>query len=90
MFGALRDALRGRDYQGQQPTLASTALNLVTPLPVQNIVQSMNEPDGAARLASIILDGLGFAANPPNAPSSQGDARPGRSNRPGRETRPTR
>lgn len=64
--GAIRDWWKGENFQGQKPTLASTAANLVTPLPFQTMMQSRNEPDAGMGLAATIADFLGFNANPPN------------------------
>jgi hypothetical protein len=65
--GAIRDAWKGQNYQGQAVTPLNTLANLFTPLPVQTAFQAQNESDVGARIATIILDGLGINANPPNA-----------------------
>lgn len=64
--GAVRDWLKGENFQGQKPTLASTAAGLVTPLPFQTMMQARNEPDVGAAIASSVADFLGLNANAPN------------------------
>lgn len=65
--GAIRDWLKGENFQGQKPTSANTAANLVTPLPFQTMMQARNEPSVGAAIAATVADFLGFNANPPNA-----------------------
>jgi len=64
--GAVRDWLKGENFQGQKPTIANTAANLVTPLPFQTMMQAQNEPDVGAGIAATVADFLGLNANPPN------------------------
>lgn len=65
-FGVLRDyVLRQKDMQGNKPTVGSEALGLITPIEVSNWVQSKKESAGV-RLATMILDGVGFNANSGN------------------------
>lgn len=64
--GAVRDWLKGENFQGQKPTIANTAANLVTPLPFQTAWQATNEPNVGAGIAATTADFLGFNANPPN------------------------
>jgi hypothetical protein len=59
--GAMRDYLRGKNFDNKKPTFTSTTTGLVTPIPSQNIIElSSKEESNAVKLAAIILDGLGF------------------------------
>lgn len=66
LAGAVRDWLKGENFQGQKPTLLNTAANLVTPLPFQTMMQARNEPNVGAAIASTVADFLGLNANAPN------------------------
>ncbi len=59
----LKDILKGQDFQGNKPTLANEANNLLTPLPITTYQELANNPRSANKLISIILDGLGVATN---------------------------
>ncbi len=61
--GAVRDILKGQDFQGNKPTLKSTAVNLLAPLPFQNAVEASKNPNSAPLMLRIILDGLGIGAS---------------------------
>ncbi len=67
LLGVFRDFLKGKNFQGQKPTIAGTAEQLVTPMGAQTAEQLQNEPNSGAAVASWLLDFFGFSANPPNA-----------------------
>lgn len=59
----VRDYFKGEDFQGNKPTLKSTAINLVAPLPITNAYEASKNPNAAPALMRIILDGLGIGAS---------------------------
>lgn len=59
----VRDLLKGETFQGEKPTLASEAKNLLLPLPIQNPIDTYKNPKAANLLLIIIADGLGIGAN---------------------------
>jgi len=61
--GVLRDYLKGHDMSGQKPTLASTANNLLTPLPITNYNELKDHKNSAPMLAAMIADALGIGTN---------------------------
>lgn len=63
--GVLRDVWKGKNFQGEKPTITGTLLNLITPLPVQSALQrkdvvDFSTPEG---LSGLILEGLGLSAS---------------------------
>lgn len=58
-----RDYLRGQDFDGNKPTVASTAANLVTPLIYTTWQDTQTNPKSAPALAVLLADGLGLGAN---------------------------
>lgn len=58
--GVVRDYLRGRDFDGNQPTLMSSALNLVTPFPFRTYDELAKDPDSADDILAMIASGLGI------------------------------
>lgn len=58
-----RDYFKGKDANGNKPTLVNEAGNLLLPLPISNMLQNVNDPNSANLLASIIADGLGISVN---------------------------
>lgn len=58
--GVVRDFLRGRDFDGDKPTVVSSAKNLVTPFPVKTWEELSKDPDSANDLLSMIASGLGI------------------------------
>lgn len=67
---------KGQDYSGQQPTVKTIAGNTLIPISIQNYGQ-LNDKGNADRVASMIMDGLGFSvsSNPttnhnPNVPNA--------------------
>lgn len=57
------DNLKGKDMQGQKPSLASNVGNIVTPLPIKNAQELMNDPNAANLIVGIIADELGISTN---------------------------
>lgn len=59
MAGVVRDLLKGKNFQGEKPTIGNTVPKLITPISIQNFQQLQNPEFGDALLV-IIADGLGF------------------------------
>lgn len=60
LAGAGLDFLKGKDFQGNKPTIGSEALKLVTPIPIQTLEQLQStDEDTANKVGGMILDGLG-------------------------------
>jgi hypothetical protein len=59
----VRDYLKGENFQGDKPTLKSSAVNLFAPLPITNYIEAAKNPEAAPAILRIILDGLGIGAN---------------------------
>jgi len=55
--------LQGEDYDGVPVTVGGEALRLVTPLPINNVIKSWQDPKAAPIIAIAILDGLGVSTN---------------------------
>lgn len=66
----VRDILKGKDPNGNKPTLTNEAKNSFTPIGIQNYMQMKNDPNSANKLITMIADGLGISANTYNATSS--------------------
>lgn len=60
---AVIDNLKGKNFQGEKPTLKSTALGLVTPLPIITYNELQNNKKAADTLLAMILSGLGIGVN---------------------------
>lgn len=61
--GVVLDLLRGRDFKGEKSTPAQSAVNLFTPIMIQNAVELAKEPDSANMIVAMIADGLGVGTN---------------------------
>lgn len=61
--GVARDILKGKDFNGNKPTVKSAAANLFIPMPITNAKQNYDDPNSAPLLATIIADGLGIGAS---------------------------
>lgn len=61
--GVIRDWMKGKDFNGKKPTLASTAINLMSPLSFTTYQELESNPNSAPTLWSMILDGHGIGAN---------------------------
>ena len=59
----VKDILKGKDFNGNKPTVLGEANNLLTPLPVTNAIELNNNPHSANVLAGIIADALGISVN---------------------------
>jgi hypothetical protein len=71
MAGVASDILKQKDHNGNKPTIAGEAGNLVTPLGVKNFQELMSNPNAANVVAAMIADGLGISTNT-YSPSGQG------------------
>lgn len=58
-----KDLYNGKDFDGNPVTIQSTIEKLLTPLPIQNFSDNMQNPNAANLLLLTILDGLGFSTN---------------------------
>lgn len=61
--GVLVSFLKGRNFEGEKPTIAGEALNLVKPLMVSNYEELKNNPNSANILVSLLADALGIGTN---------------------------
>lgn len=59
----VRDIQRGKDFNGNKPTVAGELENLFMPLPVTNYEELKNNPDSADILSAMIADELGIGTN---------------------------
>lgn len=59
----LKDIMKGRDFQGNKPTVLGEAKNLFVPLPITNYQELKNDPESANILATMIADALGIGTN---------------------------
>lgn len=55
--------LKGKDFNGNKPTVAETIKNLITPLPVSNVMELMNSKKAMNPLIAEMLDAIGFVTN---------------------------
>lgn len=55
--------LKGQNFDGTKPTLASDAANLLMPLPITNVQELMSNPNAANPLLAEMLDAIGFVTN---------------------------
>lgn len=58
--GIVRDYLKGEDFDGEKPTVASSAKNLVTPFPVKTYEELAEDPNSANDILALIASGLGI------------------------------
>lgn len=61
--GILRDIWKGKNFQGQKPTLLNQLYSTTIPLSIQQMQSFMSDPSSSFALGSLILDGLGFSTN---------------------------
>lgn len=59
----VKDLLRGRTSQGEEPTVANEAINLAVPMAATNYMELREDPDSANILAAMIADALGISTN---------------------------
>lgn len=69
--GSIRDALKGKDMQGNPFNVGKEAIGLVQPLGLKNFQELQSNPNSANLVSSMILDGLGISTNT-YSPSGQG------------------
>ena len=63
LAGLLRDIWKGKDFQGEVPTVPSSIINLVTPISVKTFQELQDNPRSADLLSSMILEALGIGVN---------------------------
>lgn len=63
LASVVKDLRDGQDFNGNKPTLPNELNNLLTPLPIQNLLQSAQDPKHADLLLIGIADGLGISTN---------------------------
>lgn len=63
--GAIRDILKGENFNREKPTPGNVLYGLLTPLPIQTFQDLMNNPNSAPVLLGIIADGLGISTYTP-------------------------
>jgi hypothetical protein len=54
---------KGKDRQGNKPTLLGETSNLLTPLPITTYLELKNNPNSAPILAALVADELGISTN---------------------------
>lgn len=59
----LKDLLKGRDFEGNKPTVAGEAKNLLMPLPITNFQELQKDPDSANILVALLADAFGIGTN---------------------------
>ena len=59
----VKDLLKGQDFEGNKPTLGSTAKNMFVPFPFTNFQELQTNPNSANTLIAMIADALGIATN---------------------------
>lgn len=63
MSSVVKDLLKGQDFNGNKPSVAGEASNLLTPLPITNYLELKNDPKSADNFVAILADSLGIATN---------------------------
>lgn len=63
--GVVRDFAKGQTFDHKKPTVGKESLNLVTPLPISNAIELLQDPmaDNPTRVAGILADALGISSN---------------------------
>jgi len=59
----IRDLLRGENFDGEKPTIAGTANDLLTPLPITNYLELKNDPNAAPILLGVLAETVGIGTN---------------------------
>lgn len=59
----VKDLMLNKDFNGNKPTILNEANNLLTPLPITNVIELLNTPKAADPLLSEIADALGISVN---------------------------
>lgn len=60
--GAVIDWMKGKNFQGQKPTISNTLYSTFTPLLIQNAI-GLKDNHSAEAVLGVILDGMGINAN---------------------------
>ena len=55
--------LRGENFDGEKPTIAGTANDLLTPLPITNYLELKNDPNAAPILLGVLAETVGIGTN---------------------------
>ena len=63
MASIMRDLLKGEDFDGKKPTVAGTANNLLTPLPITNYLELKDDPNAAPILLGVLAETVGIGTN---------------------------
>lgn len=59
----VQDLIEGRDFDGNKPSIGSTAKNLLVPLPITTYEELASNPNSADTLLAMILEFLGISTN---------------------------
>lgn len=59
----VKDFWKGKDFEGNKPTIEGSIGKLVTPIGIQNYMELENDPESADTLAAVIADALGIGTN---------------------------
>lgn len=62
-FSVVKDIANQSTFAGGKPTILGEVSNLLTPLPITNAIEVLNNPKGADPLLTIIADALGIVTN---------------------------
>jgi hypothetical protein len=65
MARAILDTLNGKDFNGNKSTLTNEAKNLITPINIGNIAQTINNPKETYKTFNIFMQFLGSNTSPP-------------------------
>jgi hypothetical protein len=63
VMSVIKDLLKGKDFNGNPPTVTGELSNLLMPLPFSSVEDAAKDPNAANAVLIGILDGLGIAAN---------------------------
>lgn len=63
LAAVLMQQINQKTFEGNKVTLGSQVRDLIAPLPIDNLVQSLNDPKADQVVASFIADGLGISTN---------------------------
>lgn len=63
LAGVVRDLLNNKDFDGNVPTIESTAKNLFLPIGFSTYEDLQKDPNSPNKVITMILDGLGIGAN---------------------------
>lgn len=59
----IKDLINQRDFSGKPLTIGGEVANFVVPLPITNLYEVANDPNGANPILTAIADGLGISTN---------------------------